>query len=444
MRIYKLRIFGDLLYLIAIIVLVCLSLYPCLYLFKFRYDDFQLQGANLFEIALILSFCYLLFGLVMLFLTVMVKQIFRINPTSHSHSIYAKKNSISFSIYHSLINICNHFYLGLFRSTILLNIYFRLMGARIGKRTIINTTRISDCNNVIIGRECLIGGDVVINGHSAEGDTLYKGKVVIGNNVTIGQYTTVLPGVTIEDNVIIGANSLVPKNSILESNHIYGGVPVRKLKMISNSNTFLSTDIPRKEKEEEQDIDENKKHDILIKSYELRHSEILKIEGFMQNVMVTTLGLIFSTITYAILENRPKMLLLLPVLAGLSYAIVINLTTTMLKNAYYMISIELFYKKNNLLKFDWEINEGIFGKSRSLSLDNVLINLIYLLTYICGLILTYKDIIVKPQESLFLNKPLKYPMLALDGFLFLWIVFSLSFYLLKRRSLKKKLGIALD
>lgn len=154
----------------------------------------------------------------------------------------------------------------------------------------------------------------------------------------------------------------------------------------------------------------------------------------MQNVMVTSLGLIFTILTYAILENKPKMLLLLPVLAGLSYAIFINLTTTMLKNAYYMIMIELHFKKSNLENFDWEINEGIFGKSRSLSLDNLLINLIYIITYLAGLVLTYNDRIVKPEESMFLNSPLKYQMLVIDLFLLVWIIFSLVFYLLKRRS----------
>jgi acetyltransferase-like isoleucine patch superfamily enzyme len=55
--------------------------------------------------------------------------------------------------------------------------------------------------------------------------------IKVGNNVFIGLGCTVLPGVEIGDNVVIGAGSVVTKS--LPANSVYAGIPVRKIKDIS-------------------------------------------------------------------------------------------------------------------------------------------------------------------------------------------------------------------
>jgi acetyltransferase-like isoleucine patch superfamily enzyme len=54
------------------------------------------------------------------------------------------------------------------------------------------------------------------------------GPVQIGNYVTIGANSVVLPGVTIEDQVIVGALSLV-RGGHIGAGYIYGGNPLRTL-----------------------------------------------------------------------------------------------------------------------------------------------------------------------------------------------------------------------
>ena len=53
----------------------------------------------------------------------------------------------------------------------------------------------------------------------------------VGNNVFIGQNSVVLPGTVIGDNCVVGAGSVV--RGKLEPDGVYAGVPVRRIKELS-------------------------------------------------------------------------------------------------------------------------------------------------------------------------------------------------------------------
>jgi len=136
---------------------------------------------------------------------------------------------LTMAAYDFLVNLAQAFFLPIVRGTIFINWFYQGMGARIGERTVITTTRIFDCDLIEIGKDCVIGGNVAINGHTGEGKMGIMQRVRIGNQVTIGANTIILPGAVIEDGVVIGANSLVPKDARLEKYSLYGGSPVKKI-----------------------------------------------------------------------------------------------------------------------------------------------------------------------------------------------------------------------
>lgn len=95
-------------------------------------------------------------------------------------------------------------------------------------------THIACANRIIIGRDCLIAGNVFITDHNhgfsssltwkippAKLD-LETNEVTIGERCWIGEGVIILPGVTIGEDSIIGAGSVVtksvPKNSIAVGN----------------------------------------------------------------------------------------------------------------------------------------------------------------------------------------------------------------------------------
>jgi len=109
------------------------------------------------------------------------------------------------------------------------SVFYRLFGAKFGKRVAIYT-RIWDVELMEIGDDTVLGTECIIGCHAISQGELYRKRIKIGSNCTIGAGTIILPGVTIEDNIIVAANSVIPSNRVLQKNSIYAGSPVRRIR----------------------------------------------------------------------------------------------------------------------------------------------------------------------------------------------------------------------
>ena len=109
-------------------------------------------------------------------------------------------------------------------------LYFRLMGAQIGKGVHINTKAISDFQLISIGDHSMIGGDAKLIGHVGERGKLKFRPVKIGSRVTIGDSAMIFPGVEVGDNAAIGAGAIVLKDEKIPPKTIYVGVPARNIR----------------------------------------------------------------------------------------------------------------------------------------------------------------------------------------------------------------------
>lgn len=169
-----------------------------------------------------------------------------------------------FRIFFFLIKCIPRFFFGAFITKYLQNLkmfFLRRCGAKVGKNSfvrhdffIINPHFLKIGDNSIIGDFARIYNFDLINigdnveigpqltmlsyDHIIEKPKLLSKQgtinkpIFINNNCYIGANVTILSGVTIREEVIVGAGSLVNRN--LESGYIYAGVPVKKLKKISN------------------------------------------------------------------------------------------------------------------------------------------------------------------------------------------------------------------
>ena len=97
-------------------------------------------------------------------------------------------------------------------------------------------TRMWDLDILDIGENTLIGPQTIVSGHHIRNKKLFRQRIMIGKNCTIGAGCMVGPGVKIGDNTNVGYGSTIPPKWILESNALYAGVPVKKIKDISNIN----------------------------------------------------------------------------------------------------------------------------------------------------------------------------------------------------------------
>jgi acetyltransferase-like isoleucine patch superfamily enzyme len=175
---------------------------------------------------LTLGGAYLAFGNTLLLLIVLVRNLFGLRNSEKRDRIVSL-TTVKSALYNLMLHTANRFFLSLLTGSYISLLFYRGMGAKIGRGAFINTNRIWDCDLIEIGDNCVIGGNASIAAHVVQGDKGHLRKVRIGNNVTIGANTTVMAGAIIEDNVIVGPSSLVPVGARLLAGKTYIGVPVK-------------------------------------------------------------------------------------------------------------------------------------------------------------------------------------------------------------------------
>jgi len=105
------------------------------------------------------------------------------------------------------------------------NIFYKLMGMKIGNNVFINTTHISDPAMIDLGDNVTIGGSAVIVAHYAQAGYLIVASVKIGRGTTIGLRSIVMGDTIIGDNARVLPGSVVMPKSRIGAGETWGGVP---------------------------------------------------------------------------------------------------------------------------------------------------------------------------------------------------------------------------
>lgn len=116
----------------------------------------------------------------------------------------------------------------------IMNSYYRLGGAKIGKNCLICTPIHPHRDNCLleIRDDVVISTDVMFVLHDFSASRVVKGtsnmfgKITIGNNSFVGAKSVIMYGVELGDNTIVAAGSVVTK-SFLEGNIVIGGNPAK-------------------------------------------------------------------------------------------------------------------------------------------------------------------------------------------------------------------------
>lgn len=123
--------------------------------------------------------------------------------------------------------VYNSFFHKLMLGTPLISVYYRLLGAKIGKNCFIATKSVFFFDQFKVGDNASIGIDVKMNGYIVENGWLKIGAIDIGEDTYIGSRSVIGINTQIADKVILEEMSMVPDNTSLPSGY-YIGTPVRK------------------------------------------------------------------------------------------------------------------------------------------------------------------------------------------------------------------------
>ena len=112
------------------------------------------------------------------------------------------------------------------------NIYYKLMGAKIGKSVQILTDSLNDAHMVTLGDGVVVGGNSTINGHLVERGEIVLAPVKVGNNAVIGGGSIVQPGCTIGEGAVVASRAVVPKWTEIPAGEAWGGIPASFIKKV--------------------------------------------------------------------------------------------------------------------------------------------------------------------------------------------------------------------
>ena len=113
--------------------------------------------------------------------------------------------------------------------------YYRLMGMRIGREVTLNSTAIADPSLIAIGDRATIGGSANILAHYAQGGFLVIAPVKIGAGATIGMRAIVMGGVEVGEKAKVLANSFVLPNTKIPAGESWAGIPAQRIELPKRS-----------------------------------------------------------------------------------------------------------------------------------------------------------------------------------------------------------------
>lgn len=195
---------------------VSVALIPGVTLYRevsaFTADSNQfLQNAG---VAFSISAGFFLYGLSIVFVVPLVNKLLPLTVKPHRATWYSL-SVVPWYYHNALTYLVRYSFLEFLTPTPLNKLFYQMMGMKIGKGTIINTTNISDPCLIEIGDYVTIGGSCHIVAHYGMKGFLIIDRVKIEDKVTIGLKATVFGDVVIGQGALIKAGEVVmPKSRI--------------------------------------------------------------------------------------------------------------------------------------------------------------------------------------------------------------------------------------
>lgn len=180
---------------------------------------------------LVIAAGFILFGFTLILVVPLFNFIFRAYPKPWRGPYYSLQ-TIRWGMHNAFTYMPRYIFLELITPTPFLNLFYQLMGMKIGKNVQLNTTNISDPSLIELEDKVTIGGSATIIAHYAQGGFLVIDRVKIRKNATIGLRAIILGDVEIGEGAKVMPNSVVLPKTRIPAGEVWGGVPARKIESL--------------------------------------------------------------------------------------------------------------------------------------------------------------------------------------------------------------------
>lgn len=124
-------------------------------------------------------------------------------------------------------NLSDPFLVEKLRGTPFIAWFFRLLGAKIGKRAYIDTTCFTEYDLVHVGNDVALNNNATVQTHLFEDRVMKMSDVRIGDGCSVGVQSLVLYDTTMQPGSSLGDLSLLMKNEQLPAGTAWEGIPAR-------------------------------------------------------------------------------------------------------------------------------------------------------------------------------------------------------------------------
>lgn len=216
-------LFTILMYTIGIIILG-ITLFPSmLSVFCFwEHSTGMAPWLRILGLSIVIAFGYFLFGLLLIFTASIARAILRLDVKEGVHAI-GSPDMLKWMMSSALIIAVRVMFMEFILLTPFCVLFYKLMGAKVGRNVQINSSQVGDIPLLEIGDSTVIGGHATVICHLFEKDGLVIKKVRIGRNVIIGLNSVIMPGVEIGDRAVIATGAIVPKDTKVAADSVYYG-----------------------------------------------------------------------------------------------------------------------------------------------------------------------------------------------------------------------------
>lgn len=208
---------------LVVLVGLCIgfSLVPGIYIY--RWIDAWTEGWPQFfhavALGCALAFAFLSYGFAIIFVVPFVNFLmpFRVRPWRGS---WFSIQSVPWYIHNALTYVVRYTFLDFLTPTPFNLLFYRMMGMKIGKGVVINTTNISDPCLITIEDYVTIGGSATLFAHYGQKGYLIVGSVHIKRGATIGLKASIMGDVVIGENATITPHTVLMPKSRIEDNQV--------------------------------------------------------------------------------------------------------------------------------------------------------------------------------------------------------------------------------
>jgi len=206
---------------IFFLYILCLgiSIYPAVLILQSlpQYVTDMSQFGTAAVYALSLGLCYFIFAFMLVFVVPLVNFLLPLRLKESRGNWYSLQ-VIPWYYHNALTQLVRYTVLDILTPTPFTMLFFKMMGMKMGKNCIINTTNISDPCLIELGDYVTIGGSATIFSHYGQGGYLVIGKSKIDDYSTIGLKASIMGSVHIGKHCMIGPSVAILPKTVVDDN----------------------------------------------------------------------------------------------------------------------------------------------------------------------------------------------------------------------------------